>query len=259
MAQDQHNICIKCLVNPADADSHVVPNSIRKRMFGEQRKNGKKFAFFYIGRPKLPDQDFPKPKLMCRTCDSEFGSGLEKNLPELLMPADVDDQNSWNKLGLIDLYNSPFKDYPPAVQPLLQRNAALIAWKVLHAVARDGQTPDLSNFLKTPDGKALDHAMLHFIIQQALPRATISLKAPVLWKIEPKTAAVITGKDDELPISWAVIYESGKPEAASIVAVFGLWIVGWQLPNSALPLHVVLAKWLVYLVEQVKASSLPTH
>lgn len=259
MAKNQHIICIQCLVNPADADSHVVPNSIRKRMYGEKRENGKRFAFSYIGRPELPGQDFPKPKLMCRACDSKFGSDLEKTLPELLMPADVDDPKSWDELGLIDLDHGPFKDYPPAVQPLLKRNAALIAWKVLHAVARDGKTPDLSNFLQTTAGEALDHAMLHFIIQQALPLPTILLKEPVLWKIEPKTAAAITGKNDDLPISWAVNYELGNPEPASISAVFGLWIVGWQLPESTLPLPVALAQWLVYLVEQGKTSSLPTH
>ncbi len=82
MAQNQHIICIQCLVNLADADSHVVPNSIRKRMYGEKRENGKTFAFSYIGRPEPPNQDFPKPKLMCRTCDNKFGSGLEKTLRE---------------------------------------------------------------------------------------------------------------------------------------------------------------------------------
>ncbi len=175
------------------------------------------------------------------------------------MPADVDDPKGWDELGLITLEQGPFKDYPPAVQPLLKRNAALIAWKVLHAVARDGKTPDLSSFLQTTAGEALDHAMLHFITQQPLPLSAISLKEPVWWKIEPKTAAAITGKDDELPISWVVSYERGKPEAASIFAVFGLWIVGWQLPESTLPLPVALAQWLGYLVEQSKTSSPPTH
>lgn len=255
MAQNQHINCIKCMAKPADADSHVVPNSIRKRMYGEKKDKSKKFAFSYIGRPELPAQDFPKPKLMCRECDSKFGSDLEKTLPDLLMPADVDNPKSWDELGLIALNHGPFKDYPPEVQPLLKRNAALIAWKVLHAVARDGKTPDLSSFLHSPAGQALDRAMLSFIIQQDLTPPRISLQEPVLWKIEPTTAAAITGKDDELPISWTVSYESGKPEKASIFAVFGLWIVGWQLPESTLPLHAALANWLVYLVNQRTASS----
>lgn len=249
MTQNQQMICIRCLVKPADADSHVVPNSVRKRMFGENGKNGKKFDFSYIGRPELRGQDFPKPKLMCRECDNNFGSDLEKTLPEHLMPSDVDDRESWDTMGLINLDHGPFKDYPLKSQPLLRRNAALIAWKVMHAVARDGQAPDLSNFLQTEAGKALDRAMLHFIIQQASPPATISLDEPVLWKIEPKAAAAITGKDDALPISWAVSYQSGEPQAASIFAVFGLWIVGWQLPGATVKLPAALAQWLGKLVE----------
>lgn len=223
-------------------------------MYGEKTEKNKRFAFSYIGRPELPAQDFPKPKLMCKECDSKFGSDIEKTLPDLLMPADVDNKKSWDELGLIALNHGPFKEYPPEAQPLLKRNAALIAWKVLHAVARDGNA-DLSSFLHTPAGQTLDRAMLHFIIQQALPPATISLKEPVLWKIEPKTAAAITGKDDRLPISWAVNYECGKPETASLFAIFGLWIVGWQFPDSTLPLHPALAQWLMHLVEQRKTSS----
>jgi hypothetical protein len=254
MVQNQHFNCIKCLGKPADADSHVVPNSIRKRIYGEKTEKGKKFSFSYIGRPDLPVQDFPKPNLMCTDCDSKFGSDLEKNLPTILMPADVDNPESWDKLNLINLEHGPFKDYPPQVRPLLKRNAALIAWKVLHAVVRDGNAPDLSHYLGTPAGQALDRAMLNFITEQGGPLPTILFKEPVFWKIEPQTAAAITGKDDALPISWAVIYESGKPENAIILAVFGLWVVAWQLPESTLSLNQSLANWLDDLVNQASMT-----
>ncbi|WP_199153805.1 hypothetical protein [Chromobacterium sp. ASV23] len=250
-----HSNCIKCLTKPADADSHVVPNSIRKRLYGEKKNASKKFSFSYVGRPDLPTQDFPKPKLMCRECDSKFGSDLEKTLPQLLMPADVDSPESWNELGLIPLDHGPFKDYPPKVKPLLKRNAALIAWKVMHAVARDGKAPDLSKFLHSPDGQALDREMLSFITQPDWKPSTISLKEPVLWKIEPKTAAALTREEDELPISWTVNYEPQQPKTAIIFAVFGFWIVGWQLPESTLSLHDQLAHWLLYIAKQKAASS----
>lgn len=252
MAQNQHMQCIKCLVKTADAKSHVVPNSIRQNMYGDKAGKNTKFEFTYIGRKDLPSQDFPKPNLMCRACDSQFGSGIESGLPKLIMPANVDDPKSWDALKLIPLTHGPYKDYPREMQPELKRNAALIAWKVMHAVDRDGSAPDLSEFLQTPAGQALDHAMLHFINSQDLPRPTISLREPVFWKIEPTTAASLTGKNDELPISWAVIFEPKKPETASIFAVFGLWVVGWQFPQAEITLECALAKWLLHLLEQKK-------
>jgi len=237
--------CIRCLVSAADAQSHIVPNSIRLRLYGTLSTPGRQFAFSYIGRPDLPKQDFPKPHLMCITCDNKFGSDVEAKLPALLMPADVDDPAGWEGLGLINLAHGPFKAYPPAAQPLITLNAALIAWKVLHAVARDGRHPELSTFLQTAGGKALDHAMLHFIIQQPPAVPVVRLNAPVFWKIPPETAAALTGKDDELPICWAVQYEQGKPEAASIFALFGFWVVAWQLPGCTWKLSGALSNWLM--------------
>jgi PIN domain nuclease of toxin-antitoxin system len=96
--------------------------------------------------------------------------------------------------------------------------------------------------------------MLNFITEQGGPLPTILFKEPVFWKIEPQTAAAITGKDDALPISWAVIYESGKPENAIILAVFGLWVVAWQLPESTLSLNQSLANWLDDLVNQASMT-----
>lgn len=241
-------MCIRCRNNKATAKSHVIPNSIRKRMFGEEFEQGKKFSFKYIGRKELPTQDFPKPHLMCVPCDNKFGADIERDLPSLLMPVKVDDPNEWEKLGLIQLDHGPFKAYPTRFQPILEKNAALISWKVMHEVAIN-EKPDLLDFLKSPDGQKLDFAMLDFIDKGSLKSSDVQLKNPVFWKIEPKTAAAITGKCDELPVSWRVLYDHGKPETASIFAVFGLWVVGWQLPQSVIPLEVSLALCLQHIME----------
>ena len=244
MPKEKYLNCIKCLVKPADANSHVVPNSIRKRIYGEMTEKGKKFSFIYLNRSDLSNQDFPKPHLMCTDCDNKFGSDLEKDLPAILMPANVNDPKDWDKLNLNKLNHGPFKEYSLEAQPLLKRNAALIAWKVMYAVVRDGKAPELSHYLDTPAGKTLDRAILNFITGQEDPQHTISLREPVFWKIEPQTAAAITGKNDALSISYAVIYEDGKPENAIILAVFGLWVVAWELPESTLSRNEILANWL---------------
>lgn len=115
-------------------------------------------------------------------------------------------------------------------------------------MAREGRTPELSSYLKTAEGKALDRAMLDFINNQPLPPLPIPFGEPVFWKMKPQAVAAFTGKNDEFPVAWGVTYERGKPQTASIFALFGLWVVGWQLPAATLPVHFELAQWFEHLL-----------
>lgn len=73
--------CIKCEGDENKlAKSNIVQNFRRKRLTGDIDSTGaKKFKFRWIGRKDLPNQDLPKPKLMCEACDSELGEKAEKN------------------------------------------------------------------------------------------------------------------------------------------------------------------------------------
>ena len=99
-------ICIACEKEFEKlAKSHVISNFFRKRMTGfYDDKGSKKFKFTWVGHRDLPKQDLPKPNLIFATCDSDLGSLVERDIPKLLMLADLERWDEWNKLPIVYIH-----------------------------------------------------------------------------------------------------------------------------------------------------------
>ncbi|RDX38960.1 hypothetical protein DZA52_01610 [Vibrio campbellii] len=143
-------ICIACEKEFEKlAKSHVISNFFRKRMTGfYDDKGSKKFKFTWVGRRDLPKQDLPKSNLMCATCDGDLGSLVERDIPKLLMPADLERWDEWNKLpiesrAIDEVFDTPLwvgvYIYPQEHQSLLDRFAMSTAWRALHDMSSEGR------------------------------------------------------------------------------------------------------------------------
>lgn len=93
--------CHKLFTEKKMAQSHIIPNFVRKRLTGEVTSNGNKnYIFKWVNRKDLPSQDLPKPRLMCQSCDNKLGNLVEAKAVSLLLPHDVDDPKSWDNLPI---------------------------------------------------------------------------------------------------------------------------------------------------------------
>ncbi|MDQ0083352.1 hypothetical protein J2W35_003716 [Variovorax boronicumulans] len=244
-------MCVKCKFKPADMKSHVVPKSIRNRLFGEHRSKGTRFAFEYAGRKDLPKQDFPKPELMCASCDNGLGGMLEKDIPKLLMPKDLGSWEQWVRLGLkpasLGVYHL-FDYRGSAAFTQIERVAALTAWRAMHAMARDGSAI-LDGLLTSPAGMDLDRAMIAYI-ENGTPLGGVALSKPSLWWLSAQQIIDVTGEDDRLPISWGALGTLGTPGDVTLAVLFGFWLVTWNLPGAASPTDQLVYHWFNQMKEE---------
>jgi len=227
--------CIACgMDNIQLAKSHVIPNFIRKKLTGEETSCGnKKFQFNWVERPELPKQDLPKPFLMCKKCDNNFGAVIEREASKLLMPEDTDNWDDWEKLPIFPkelylIFDTPLKvgvyDYSlEREQEFLNKFAMLTAWRALHFMARE-KTPLSVKFLELGRGVQMDLAVRDYLI--STESAPHSLPAAELYFLGPKTAAMTTGRDDEMPFAWA---ELGDEELLGIGVTFAFWVILWPV------------------------------
>lgn len=221
--------------------SHVVPKSIRNHLFGEFRPNGRKFSFEYAGRTDLPNQDFPKPELMCTTCDNGLGGTIEKDIPKLLMPKNLNDWEQWKRLGLrqVPFGSFNFYDYSDSTDfAQIERIAALTAWRAMHAMAKDGNA-FVAALVASPEGVNLDQAMIAYF-ENKVPSSGAVLPAPSLWWLSPSQVVNVTGEDDRLPISWAALGTAGD---VTLAVLFGVWLVTWKLPGAISPTDQLVLYW----------------
>jgi hypothetical protein len=244
-------MCVKCKFKPADMKSHVVPKSIRNRLFGEHRSKGTRFAFEYAGRKDLPKQDFPKPELMCASCDNGLGGMLEKDIPKLLMPKDLGSWEQWVRLGLkpasLGVYHL-FDYRGSAAFTQIERVAALTAWRAMHAMARDGSAI-LDGLLTSSAGMDLDRAMIAYI-ENGTPLGGVALSKPSLWWLSAQQIIDVTGEDDRLPISWGALGTLGTPGDVTLAVLFGFWLVTWNLPGAASPTDQLVYHWFNQMKEE---------
>jgi hypothetical protein len=159
--------CICCDSTAPLANSHIISNFVRKRLTGiSDGKSQTKYEFRLLGHERVRiSQDLPKPKLLCATCDSEFGSTIERPASQVILPqGDVSDPHAWASLQ-IRAHEMPFKiaDLPFKVgsyQPknfeddcALEKFAVLTAWRALLAMSRSGEE-EAREFLESDDGMA---------------------------------------------------------------------------------------------------------
>ena len=226
-------ICIACENHYTKlSKSHVIPNFFRKRMTGVNDDGTVKFAFTWINRKDLPNQDLPKPNLMCSVCDSRLGATVERNIPSLLMPSDVNKWSEWKKLPirshhLMDIFNTPLwvgiYDYPLMEQNLLERFALSVAWRALHDISREGRSLS-SSFLSSQRGQLCNKLAREYIFDSKLGA---DIQPASLYFLGPKSAKIMSGNENEMPFAWAELGESG--EIFGVGVVIGFWIILWPL------------------------------
>jgi len=227
-------ICIACGDDFEElAKSHVISNFIRKRITGlVDEKGGKKFRFTWVNRIDLPNQDLPKPNLMCKECDSELGSKVERKITNLLMPSDVDKWHEWEKLPIkstpiFEVFDTPLMvglySYPIEQQGLLDRFSMSTAWRALHDMSREGRNLS-SQFLRSERGQLFDRLAKEHIFD-GKPRGELRLAS--LYFLGPRSAAIISGQEDEVPFAWAELGD--EDEILGVGVILGFWVILWPL------------------------------
>ncbi|MFD2642660.1 hypothetical protein [Pseudomonas japonica] len=215
------------------ADSHVIPNFIRKRLTGEVSESGqKKFQFRWVGRKDLPKQDLPKPNLMCIECDSLLGSNIERHVPSLLMPSNVDEMSSWRTLPITPVeihgvFETEFYlgryDYDEPKSRVLEKFVISVAWRALHALKLDGEKY-ASEFLSSPHGSSINKQVCEHLFHGV---DSDFVHTPFLYYWPPKSASLVSTKNDEMPFAWASLHDDG--EFLGVAVIFAYWVVVWPL------------------------------
>lgn len=227
-------LCIACgSAEKKLANSHVISRFIRMRLTGVLGEGGARtFSFKWIGRRDLPKQDLPKPKLMCIECDNRLGSLIEEKVIDLIMPKKLNSQSDWNTLpinaesisGLFDepLYLGVY-DHTLSQQFIVEKYALSVAWRALHAMAKDGR--EMSQRLLSSDrGKDINKAVVDYIFSDSMRLETHEAYF-YYWPAE--TVRFISTKDDEIPFAWTEI--GYKEELLGVSVIFGFWIIVWPL------------------------------
>lgn len=227
-------ICIACgrkqqnLVN-----SHVIPNFVRKRLTGETKADGsKKFSFRWVGRKDLPKQDLPKPRLMCKSCDNNLGAKVEDGVAELLMPDNVEVFDEWNNLPILAheisyVFDGPLTlgvyDYPPSKQVMIEKFSLSVAWRALHALAKDGEKYSLA-FLSSERGVKIDQSVRHHLFSGAALQKSYDAS---IYYWPPGTVNFITNNSGDIPFAWAELGDDG--EFLGVTVMFAYWVIVWPL------------------------------
>jgi hypothetical protein len=188
----------------------------------------------WINRQDLPKQDLPKPYLMCESCDNDLGAKVENHIATLIMPDKVDEMDSWDELNIemdtldkVVVFDAPFHvgKYVCSENErlLLNKFSMSVAWRVLHAMAKEGK-PLSEKYLKTTHGESVNKTTINHIFNDDPP---YSLYPASLYYLGPKSASFITNAIDEYPFAWAEL--GTNPSDLGIGVVFGCWVVIWPL------------------------------
>lgn len=226
--------CICCKEDNDLIDSHIISKFVRNRLTGIENGASKRFEFRW-SNGRRPTQDLQKRKLMCSTCDNEAGSVIETLASRLLIPADPTSPTSWERLpfrveDLIEIGSKPVRGAvyaydTPKENDCIAAFALLTAWRALHAMALDGEAAVI-NFLNSPQGAAIDHQTASYFHSVHTTKRVGTPPSPAahLYFLGPKSAAIISGKNDDMPFAWGFLDDDGP---LGIGVVFGYWIILW--------------------------------
>lgn len=235
--------CICCETAEANCSGHVISKFLRDRLTGIVTTSGKKYTFKWQGS-KRPTQDLRKYNLMCSACDNGLGATVERSVSSVIMPQNVDDPRAWCRLPILtvkvsdNIAGSPLSvgvyNLAPADEMLLESFTLLTAWRALHAMSLQGDT-NVQTFLHSKSGVDLNCKLrthLHEVhtsnIVSAIPHKAF------FYFLGPQSASVITGKNDEMPFSWAFLESPKNKSPLAVVAYLGYWLV--ILPINAHPI-----------------------
>lgn len=227
-------ICIACGKEQPDlVNSHVVPNFIRKRLTGEKKSDGSRsFSFRWVGRKDLSKQDLPKPRLMCKGCDNNLGAEVEDGIAELLMPDNVDSLEAWNDLPIFPheihgVFDTPLTlgvyDHPLNKQFMIEKFALSVAWRALHALAKDGEQ-HCGALLSSERGLSIDKSVRQHLFGGA---SLQNAYAPFIYYWPPRTVNFITNNSGDMPFAWAELGDEG--EFLGVGVMFAYWVIVWPL------------------------------
>lgn len=231
--------CICCGNPHTIIESHVISTFIRKAITGIQTKNGKKYSFKWYGRRDLPRQNLPKPKLLCSSCDNEFGHTIESPASRLLLPAgDLSTREAWDSLlkkvrvtkmpfeiGGISLKVGEYQLVEEKDDYALNRFSVLTAWRALHAMSTEGHAGVVS-FLASPDGQQIQKQTVDFLKKNESSNFLFFPYLASLYLLGPISAAAITGENDEVPFAWSFIQSH---QQSCVAVILGFWVIVWPL------------------------------
>lgn len=236
--------CIYCgKSNVTMAKSHVISNFIRKRITGIEDANGiKKFHFRWIDRPDLPHQDLPKPYLLCKKHDTEFGIVIEGPASQALIPENnnfatsievprrwVVRDVSFNLGERVAFSIAEHKAENFESDDAMRRFAVLTAWRALHDMKLDGNS-DVVEFLASPEGKILDKETVKFLNLETTEADFSYQYFAEIYLVGPVYAAQTTASVDDLPFAYAYLNQDSQ---SCIAVLLGLWVIIWPLiPDS---------------------------
>lgn len=231
--------CIYCGSTVAKmANSHVISNFIRKRLTGMVGPKGSKtYQFRWFERPDMPEQDLPKPQLLCVEHDNRFGQVVESPAAIVLMPNPANFLTSatvplgWHTVALPladEIKSITVAEYRPSNKvddDAILRFPVLTAWRALHALKSDGH-PDVIAFLSTAEGKELNEKTVKFLDPEA-KNVDIGYEyiAPI-YLTGPQHACFLTGSDEDMPFAYAYLENDGQ---SCVAVLLGYWIIIWPL------------------------------
>ncbi|MFK4447130.1 hypothetical protein ABH944_007423 [Caballeronia udeis] len=172
--------CIYCGESKDLANSHVISEFIRNKLFGQDSRKSNRYDFkskrangvrsAAANVKIIATQSLPTAPLMCIECDSHFGGTIEAEVSRL-----IDNSGIAQKPNLIytslNLTRAPheetllgrdapcgysvFDSCPIENLTLLGHFARLTCWRAMHAMARSGIS-EVEKFIKSPLGAAAD-------------------------------------------------------------------------------------------------------
>lgn len=262
--------CNCCGSTEGNVDSHVISRFIRMAITGMVGTSGVKFRFQWCGRKDLPRQDLPKPKLLCESCDNDFGVRIEKPASKILLPTgDISEVCNWECLPYIQrempflVGGHSFKVGEYQIDDddddfALRRFSVLTAWRALHAMREEGNS-EVNRFLDSEDGQRLQSETVDFL---GRPEASGYMHFPylaTLYLLGPYSAAAISGSDDEVPFAWAFIQSKGQ---SGVAVLLGFWAIIWPLlpdgdprRNSIELQRGTFVDWHAQVVRQLRLST----
>jgi hypothetical protein len=197
-----------------------------------------KYQFRLLGRERVRfSQDLPKPKLLCSTCDSAFGSSIERPASLVIIPqGDVSSPQAWYSVRIrahelpFKVAGLPFKVGSYQLRSFeedcaLEKFSVLTAWRALHAMCRDG-VEEAREFLESRDGRVLNMSAIQFLKSANSDDYFVYPYLATIHFLGPNSAATVTGLDDEMPFAWTLLQTKGQ---SGVAVMLGYWVIVWPL------------------------------
>ena len=206
------------------------------QLTGEPTTGTVKFRFTWIGRNDLPTQDLPKPQLMCAQCDNTVGDRIEGPTAKILIPKNhKKSPEAWNRLDLdyFDLKESLGKRFvvgvykcgPDSLQHL-HLFSLLTAWRAYHAMRTDGN-PNVLKCAGTSSASDFDdyvRCIVNIAIGREAQTRGFGYQSNIYF-LGPNYAAMLTGRDDEVPFAWAFLGSQSATQTPGVAILLGYWVV----------------------------------